>query len=379
MIDLRSDTVTKPTSAMRRAMADADVGDDVYGEDPTVLQLEHAIAEQSGKEAALFVPSGTMANQLALAGHTLPGDEVLVGWMAHVARYESGAASALSGVQLTTIGDSGQIGEGDIRNWRRPPAYYEPRQSLVCLENTHNASGGRIFPLHRLVETAKEARQCGLLIHLDGARLWNAMVATRTHLADWSRHVDSLSLCFSKGLGAPIGSVLVGNKDFITAARIRRKRWGGGMRQVGILAAAAHYAWEHHFPDLARDHDNATRLAEALSSGFMVNKPETNMVLITTPNASSLVTRARERGVQVSSIAKGTIRCVLHRDIPNEAVPTIATILLDIAKQAAAEDAATKDTAPKDTATKDTAPKDTAPKDTAPKDTAAQEQKNEHA
>jgi threonine aldolase len=346
MIDLRSDTVTKPTRAMRRAMADADVGDDVYGEDPTVLRLERAIAEQSGKDAALFVPSGTMANQLALAGHTLPGDEVLVGWMAHIARYESGAASALSGVQLTTIGDSGQVREGDIRNWHRPPAYYEPRQSLVCLENTHNASGGRVFPLHALADTAKEARQRGLMLHLDGARLWNAMVATRTHLAEWSRHVDSLSLCFSKGLGAPVGSVLVGNKDFIAAARTRRKRWGGGMRQVGILAAAAHYAWEQHLPELARDHENATRLAEALSSGFKVNKPETNMVLLTTPNASSLVTHARERGVLVSSIAKGTVRCVLHRDIPSEAVPMTAAILLAVAKEAnAAEDIPVEDSA----------------------------------
>ncbi|MFO0669326.1 MAG: threonine aldolase family protein [Polyangiaceae bacterium] len=254
MIDLRSDTVTRPTEAMKAAMMAAPLGDDVYGEDPTTLALEARIATLLGKEAALFVSSGTMGNQLAIRCHTQPGDEVIVGEGAHPVFYESGAAPVLSGVQFAIAGRGGLFTADEMEAEIKPVAYTSPRTSLVCVENTHNRAGGRVFPQAEVVRIAERARARGLALHLDGARLFNAHVAKQTPVAELAAPFDTVSVCFSKGLGAPVGSALVGPRALIIAARRFRKMWGGGMRQSGILAAAALYALDHHVARLAEDH-----------------------------------------------------------------------------------------------------------------------------
>jgi threonine aldolase len=261
-IDLRSDTVTRPTPAMRDAMARAEVGDDVYGEDPSVKRLEAEVAGLLGKEAALFVPSGTMGNQLALLCHTERGDEVYAGEGSHCIWYESGAAAAWSGVQLVEVGRGGIFDAEELERAIKPPAYYMPRPRLLVVENTHNRGGGRVWPLAQLGEVCDAARRRGLALHLDGARLWNASVASAESPATLARAFDSVSVCFSKGLGAPVGSALAGSKPLIEKAHRLRKMLGGGMRQVGVLAAAASYAIEHHIgPARARPRERA-RLRE---------------------------------------------------------------------------------------------------------------------
>ena len=245
-IDLRSDTVTCPTPEMREAMHRAEVGDDVYGEDPTVNRLQEMAAERMGKEAALFVPSGTMANQIALRTHTQPGDAVLAGQNAHLYLFESGAAGALSGVQFTLIGRDGLFDPEDVRQAIYPKEHHFARTRLVCTENTHNRSGGRVFGLERLRGIERVAHDAGLALHLDGARIFNAEVATGTPVRVWAENFDSVSFCLSKGLGAPVGSLLVGTRAFIEQAHRFRKMFGGGMRQAGILAAAGIYALETH-------------------------------------------------------------------------------------------------------------------------------------
>ncbi len=286
-IDLRSDTVTKPTSAMRRAMAEADVGDDVYGDDPTVKRLEARTAELLGKEAALFVPSGTMANQIAVGTHTRPGDELLCSATSHVYVWEAGGIARLWGVTPRTFaGDGGLISIDHLRNAIRPgdDAHYV-RTRLICLENTHNRGGGRIHSIASVGEIARWAREHNLVMHLDGARLMNAVVGSGIPAHEWARYFDTVSICFSKGLGAPVGSALAGSRDAISDAHRLRKLLGGGMRQVGVIAAAALYALENHVERLSEDHAHAQILADAFASteGFALESGpvETNLVWVT--------------------------------------------------------------------------------------------------
>ncbi|MBI2369800.1 MAG: low-specificity L-threonine aldolase [Deltaproteobacteria bacterium] len=322
VIDLRSDTVTRPTPAMRQAMAEAEVGDDVFGEDPTVNALQARSAALLGKEAALFVPSGTMANQLAIRTHTEPGDEVIIEGSSHPFNYEGGATAALSGVQFFTLpGRRGILEASQIEAAIRPPDHHYPRTRLVCLENTHNRGGGSIFPLEKILEIAGVARDRGLALHLDGARLFNACVATGIKPAEYARHFDSVSFCLSKGLGAPVGSLLAGSAAFIDRAHRFRKMFGGGMRQAGILAAAGLYALDHHIERLEEDHRHARLLAQGLA-GFpgVEVKPEeveTNMVFVrvTDRPAAELARALREQGVLLLATARDTIRCVTHLDV----------------------------------------------------------------
>src|SRR4051794_720764 len=266
LIDLRSDTVTRPSEAMRKAMANAEVGDDVYGEDPTVRKLEERSAELLGLDAALYVASGTQANQIALGVHCRPGDEVIGDAGNHSFQYEGGALSALWGAQPRMLaGDRGRFTVEELKAAIRPPGNdHFPRSRVLALENTHGRSGGSVIPVEHFKALATEAKRAGLLVHLDGARLFNAQVAAGKPVREWSSHCDSATICFSKGLGAPVGSVVAGSKAFIAEARRIRKRLGGGMRQVGILAAAAIYALDHNVDRLAKDHQNAQRLAKGL-------------------------------------------------------------------------------------------------------------------
>ena len=317
LIDLRSDTVTKPTPAMREAMARAEVGDDVFGDDPTVKALESRTAELLGKEAALFVPSGTMANQLAIRSHTEPGDEILVEANAHIYYYEGGAPAALSGVMCRCInGQRGIFTGADVEASLRPADQHFPRTRLVCLENTHNRGGGKIWSIGQVQEVAAAARKHGLQLHLDGARLWNASVAAGIPERDYATYFDTISVCFSKGLGAPVGSALVGPKAFIERARRFRKMFGGGMRQAGIIAAGALFALDNHRARLAEDHANAKALASGLAavSGLEATpaEVETNMVRfrVRSMPAQQLVDRLLAQGVLVLAVGPDTIRAV---------------------------------------------------------------------
>lgn len=334
-IDLRSDTVTRPSPGMRSAMANAEVGDDVYGEDPTVQRLERRVAELLGKERALFVPSGTMANQLALLLHTRPGDEVVIGEGTHCALFESGAAAALSGVQLAVAGRGGLFDVAELRAAIQPDAYWLPRTSLVVVENTHNRGGGKVFPLEQLERVTTHARSAGLGVHLDGARLWNAAAASGTSLADFARTADTLSVCFSKGLGAPVGSALVGPAELLTRALRLRRMLGGSMRQSGVLAAAALWALDENLPRLAEDHDKARALARGLEgvAGCRVapESVETNIVNIELvgPSAETVIASAKARGVLVGSIARSTLRAVTHLDVSLAECERAATLLAE--------------------------------------------------
>ncbi len=319
IVDLRSDTVTRPTEGMRRAIASAEVGDDVFREDPTTRALEVRVAQMLGKEAALFVPSGTMGNQLAIALHTRPGDEVIVGEGAHVYWYESGAGAALSGVQFAVAGSGGLFRGADVRSAQKPRAYWCARTSLVCIENTHNRAGGRIFPSAWVDEIAAACADEDLPMHLDGARLWNACTASGETPASLARHFVTVSVCFSKGLGAPAGSVLAGPGPLIERAVRLRKMWGGGMRQVGMLAAAATYALDHHMTRLASDHEHAALIARGvLSLGTCeVTPPETNIVQVKFPKpiAARIEALANKQGIRVSIPDPDRIRIVTHLDV----------------------------------------------------------------
>jgi threonine aldolase len=322
MVDLRSDTLTLPTPAMRRAMARAPVGDDVFGEDPTVNRLEQRVAELLGKEAALFVPSGTMSNQIAIRAQTEPGDEIFIEAEAHLYYYEAGGPAVLSGVMCRCLaGNRGVFRGGDLTAALRPPNIHFPRPRLVCLENTHNRGGGSIWPLAQIQEVATAARAHQLNLHLDGARLWNASVATGIPEREYARPFDSVSVCFSKGLGAPVGSALAGSAAFIQKARRVRKLWGGGMRQAGIIAAGALYALEHHRSRLVQDHAHARLLAEALAElpGLNLNPAdvETNLVLFRTRegHAPRLVAQLEQQGIRVLALGPQTIRAVTHLNL----------------------------------------------------------------
>jgi threonine aldolase len=336
-IDLRSDTVTRPTLAMRDAMARAEVGDDVYGEDPTVKRLEERVAALLDKPAALFVSSGTMGNQLALLVHASRGDEVYAGEGAHCAWYESGAAAALAGVQIVEVGRGGVFDTHELEAAIKPRAYYGPNPRLVVVENTHNRGGGRVFPLDALERVATAAWRAELGLHLDGARLWNAAAATGLSMARLARPFDSATVCFSKGLGAPAGSVLVGDAAFIQRAHRFRKMLGGGMRQVGVLAAAALHALDHHVERLALDHAAARALAARLADSDLarrerlrVTEPETNIVMIDLDVAAEPVVRElASRGVRMSAFGPRRLRAVTHLDVSLVDCERAADVLLE--------------------------------------------------
>lgn len=338
-IDLRSDTVTKPTSAMREAMAQAEVGDDVYGEDPTVNRLEAMAAEMLGKEAAVFVPSGVMGNQLALRLHTRPGDEVIVDSTSHLIRYEGGSASSLSGVQLVCVpGDRGRLSPESVKEAIRPKGLHNPPTTLVCLEQTHNVGGGSVYALEVIHHIAEVARTHGLSLHLDGARLFNAVVSTGVAAADYARPFDTVSFCLSKGLGAPVGSVVVSDAARVQSLRRLRKIFGGGMRQVGILAAAGVYALEHHIARLAEDHVNAHSLATLLEDipGVVVDVKavETNMVMFQVPHSSkttdTLLADCREAGVLLNAMGDRAFRVVTHLDVNHEDMVTAGRVFRQV-------------------------------------------------
>jgi threonine aldolase len=327
MIDLRSDTVTQPTPAMRRAMAEAEVGDDVFGEDPTVNELERATAGLLGKEAAMFVPSGTMANQLAVRLHTRTGDEVLIETGSHIYNNEAGAAASLSGVTCRTLaGRRGIFTAADLLAALRPADVHHAPATLVCVENTHNAGGGSIWPLETLSELADAAHARGLKVHMDGARLWNAAVASGIPEREFTARCDSVYVCYSKSLGAPVGSALAGDAEFIARGRRFRKQFGGGMRQAGLIAAGALYALRHHRDRLAEDHANARALAEGLARipGVELD-PETvttNIVRFRIPGADApaMAKRLQAHGVALFGNKPDSFRAVTHLMISPEDV-----------------------------------------------------------
>jgi threonine aldolase len=338
VIDLRSDTVTKPTPAMREAMAQAEVGDDVYGEDPTVNRLEARAAEVFGREAAIFVPTGSMGNQIALRLHTKPGREVVCESRAHVLDWEMGMAAVFSGCQLRTV-----VGERGILRWKDiEPAlattglYYKAQTALVWVENTHNMAGGTVTPVHIMRELAEGAHDRGLPIHLDGARIFNAATALDVDVATLTEGFDTVNFCLSKGLCAPVGSLLVGTRAHIDEARRLRKALGGGMRQAGILAAAGLIALEEMPKRLHEDHANAKMLATRLSGvdGVTIDPStvESNIVIFrTVGDAQNLVTAMRSEGVLSSALGPHTVRLVTHRDVDAAACERAAEVIAAIA------------------------------------------------
>ncbi|GAA1603374.1 low-specificity L-threonine aldolase [Saccharothrix algeriensis] len=334
MVDLRSDTVTRPTAAMRAAMAAAEVGDDVYGEDPTVIALEQRVARLFGHEAALFAPSGSMANQIALQLVVPPAHELLCDANAHVVTYEFGAAAAIGGISTRTWPFAGgQLDVDVIASMIRPDGYWAVPTRAIAVEQTHNMAGGVVIGLDTLRALRGVADAAGAALHCDGARIWHAHVADGVPLAEYGALFDTMSVCLSKGLGAPVGSVVVGSAENIAKARWIRKRMGGGMRQAGILAAAGLYALEHHIDRLADDHARARRLADALAPYGVVDadRVRTNLVLLdlskTALDAHGLAGRAREQGVLVSVIAPRTVRLITHLDADDAAVDRAIAVL----------------------------------------------------
>ncbi|MCL7455573.1 GntG family PLP-dependent aldolase [Micromonospora echinofusca] len=332
-VDLRSDTVTRPTPGMREAMATADVGDDVYGEDPTVNALEAEVAALFGHEAALFAPSGSMANQIALQLVVPPGDELLCDADAHVVTYEIGAAAAYGGISSRTWSPVGADIDPDVvAAMVRPEGYHAVPTRAIAVEQTHNRGGGGVIPLATLRELRRIADDAGVALHCDGARIWHAHVADGVPLAGYGALFDTLSVCLSKGLGAPVGSLVVGSADKIARARVLRKRMGGGMRQAGILAAAGRYALAHHVDRLAADHAKAARLAEAIAPfGVLATTVRTNLVpldLTKAPlDAQALAAAARAEGVLVSVLGPRTARLVTHLDVDDAGIDRAIEVL----------------------------------------------------
>ncbi|MHB8416494.1 MAG: threonine aldolase family protein [Myxococcales bacterium] len=333
LLDLRSDTVTKPGAGMRKTMAEAEVGDDVFGEDPTVNRLQERVAELLGKEAALFLPTGTMANQVAIGAQVSPGDEVICDQGCHAANYEGGALAALWGAQIRGLpGKRGLIEPAQVEEAVRPANDHHPRTRLVEVENTHNRGGGTVYPLAQVQAVALVARRHGLKLHLDGARLWNACVASGVAPSAYAACADSVSVCLSKGLGAPAGSLVAGDRELVASARRLRKRLGGGMRQAGVLAAAGLYALDHHRERLAQDHENARRLAQAMAEipGLRVELEtiETNLIFAEVIregwSAPRTVAALREQGVLAGEAGGQRLRLVTHLDFPASAVPEAA-------------------------------------------------------
>ena len=339
IIDLRSDTVTKPSREMREFMMTAEVGDDVFGEDPTVNKLQEKVAELLGKEAALFVPSGTMGNQLCIKAHTQPWDEIICDKDAHIYNYESGSIAGLSHVQVIPLnGKNGIFTAEQVEEAIRPVAYYLPKTKLVCIENTHNRGGGTIFPIDEIQRIKQVVDKYNLKFHLDGARLWNASIATGISLKEYAQYFDSVSVCLSKGLGAPVGSVIAGSKEFIKIAHRYRKAWGGGMRQAGILAAAGLFAIEHNFQRLAEDHRRAKYFAEEISKISRVKidleTVQTNIVLfevegLTAAEVCQIVKNNSKTGssLLLSIGKKYLVRALTHLDVNDDDIEEAIKIL----------------------------------------------------
>ncbi|MET0525459.1 MAG: GntG family PLP-dependent aldolase [Nocardioides sp.] len=330
MIDLRSDTLTRPTESMRQAMASAEVGDDVYGEDPTVQELEERVAAIFGHEAALFTPTGSMANVLAVRSLVAPGQEVLCEARAHIARAELGAHGAYTGLTMRTwVSPRGEIDLATIRQLYAPDMgpFFVPT-AAISVENTHNFAGGAVLPLDDLQELREYATSVGVRVHMDGARVWNAHVATGVPLATYGAIADVMSVCLSKGLGAPIGSLMVGTTDAIAESRVWRKRMGGGMRQVGILAAAGLHALDHHVDRLADDHAHARLLAEAC--GVDPATVDTNIVAVPHDDPPAFVAAARESGVLVGAVGPSAVRIVTHLDVTRTDAEQAAKVLAGI-------------------------------------------------
>lgn len=339
-IDLRSDTVTQPSPEMRRAIADAVVGDDVIDVDPTVERLQQRTAEILGKEAAIFMASGTMTNQIAVRIHCKPGDELICEAGCHVYNYEQAGYAQLSGVAVRAVsGDFGVLHVDQLRGLIRPDNEHMVRTRLVTLENTHNRGAGRVQPYENVSEICRWARENGLRTHLDGARLFNAVVASGIAAAEWSRHFDTVSVCFSKGLGAPVGSALAGTAAMIREARRHRKLFGGGMRQAGIIAAGALFAMEHNRERLAEDHATAQTLADAVraTDGLQLEpeQVDTNIVIFRVDpqraTAADFVAALRERGVLVLPFSPTTIRAVTHLHISPSDARRAADAIQDVA------------------------------------------------
>ena len=324
-VDLRSDTLTRPTQAMRAAMAAADVGDDVYGEDPAVNRLEEQVADLFGHEAAVFVPSGTMGNQICLRLVVPSAGELLCDADAHVVTYEHGGAAQHGGIQSRTV-PGGLMDAAGVEPYLRPAGWGTVATSAVSVEQTHNRGGGAVHPLPVLRELRELTTRHAMALHCDGARIWNAAVAAGVGLSEYGRLFDTLSVCLSKGLGAPVGSVVVTDEARAAEARVLRKRLGGGMRQAGVLAAAGSYALEHHVERLADDHRRAGLIADALGVGPV----ETNIVPVTVPDAPALAAAARERGVLVSVVGPRTVRLVTHLDVDDDGVKRAADVVAEL-------------------------------------------------
>jgi threonine aldolase len=329
-VDLRSDTVTKPTPAMRRAMAEAEVGDDVYGEDPSILALEEKVAGLFGHEAALFVPSGTMGNQIGLRLVCEPGQEVLCDSEAHIVTYEMGAAAVLFGISTrTVVSEGGRLDAQALIDQVRPHGnWHLTATAAIAVENTHNRGGGLIQPLGELQKLWTWSREAEVAVHLDGARIFNASVASGIDLATYGRLADTASVCLSKGLGAPVGSVLVASAERIAAARLWRKRLGGGMRQAGVLAAAGLYALDHHLARLAEDHEHAQLLAKRL--GVDPASVDTNIVVLDGVAAPVIAEGAKAQGVLVSQVSPRRIRLVTNLGVDRAGIERAADVLTEL-------------------------------------------------
>jgi threonine aldolase len=327
VVDLRSDTVTRPSPAMRQAMAQAPVGDDVYGEDPEVNALEAEVAGLLGQQAGLYVPSGSLGNQLGLRLLAEPGQEIVCDTLAHIARAELGHAAAISGITFRTWkADRGLLDPDALAELIAPAAGpYLVSTAAIAVENTHNFGGGRVQPIEALAAVRRLAAANGLSLHLDGARLWNAHVATGIALAELAAGFDTVSVCLSKGLGAPIGSVLVSSAERIARARVWRKRLGAGMRQVGILAAGGRYALHHNIARLADDHVRARRLAAAL--GADETQVDTNIVVLNVPDAATVAAAAADQGVAVSALGPRFLRLVTHLDVDDAGIDRAIDVL----------------------------------------------------
>lgn len=335
-VDLRSDTVTRPTAAMREAIAHAEVGDDVFGDDPTINALQERLAKLFAREAALFVPTGTMGNQVCLAAHTSPGDEVILEAGAHIFQWEAGAPAVLSGLSMHAVqGTRGVITAEQVALRIRPDDEHYTRTRVVAIENTHNHSGGTVFPMAEIERLSELCQRRGIKLHLDGARLWNAHIATGIPFATYGSLVDSISVCFSKGLGCPVGSAVIGDFDFIGRARRARKRFGGGMRQAGVLAAACLYALDHHVNRLVEDHTHAQLLARALCElpGVAIDMEgvQTNIVYFdvkeTGRTAANVVEKLDAQGVHLIALGPTRLRLVTHLDVDRALCEQAADVL----------------------------------------------------
>lgn len=341
-IDLRSDTVTRPSKGMREAMANAEVGDDVFGEDPTVNELQRKCAEITGKEAALYVPSGCMANQLAIKSQTNPADEVIVEAESHILNYETAAPAFISGVQVFPIeGKNGVYTAEDIQMHIRPKAYYFPKTALVCLENTHNRAGGTIFPFDEIKKIRKLTLSEHIRLHMDGARVYNASVETGIPVKEYASQVDSISFCFSKGLGAPVGSILCSDKETITKAHKYRKIIGGGMRQTGILAAAALYALDNNVHRLKEDHEKARYFADEINNlkdiSVNLTTVQTNIIIFRLNRSEEEINKfkaeLKDRGVLISDGSYGSLRAICHLDVSRDEVSRAVSVIKEILRK----------------------------------------------